>query len=168
MLQLIIIQCISVLINTYIAFTKNIKRIFIVTFLFNLSLLILYIVNKDMTTIAMYVIITIRSFIYIYKDKIQEKTNCVPWIAITLQIMLGAITIKNPWQLISIITPCYSCWYLWYSNDTQDLRIGNIIANSLWGLYNGITGLFIVMAMRIVTVIVNIVAYCRHRHNIEE
>lgn len=160
-MSVIIIQIISVLINSYIAFAKNIKHIYIVTFLFNLSLMILYLVNQDKTTFIIYIIITIRSFIYIYKDKF--KTNIIPWIAIIIQLILGILTMDNIWQVISILTPCYSCYYLWYSKNTQELRIGNIIANSLWLIYNLVVGLYIVMIMRFITVIMNIIAYNKHK-----
>jgi hypothetical protein len=117
--------------------------------------------NNDLTTTLIYIVITVRSFIYIYKDKF--KTDIVPYLAILIQLIIGYYTIENSVQVLSILIPCYTCYYLWFYNDTQKIRIGNIIANTLWGVYNIATGLYIVLIMRAMTIISNIVAYIRRR-----
>ena len=48
---------------------------------------------------------------------------------------------------------------MWFSKNTQELRIWNAICNGLWGIYNLMTGLYIVMMSRIITVIINLVVY---------
>lgn len=63
---IIITQIIVVLINYYIATTENKKNIYVVTFLFNFSNLVMYLANKDKTTAILYIVISVRSFIYIY------------------------------------------------------------------------------------------------------
>ena len=117
--------------------------------------------NNDLTTTLIYIVIHVRSFIYIYKDKF--KTDIVPYLAIIIQLIIGYYTIENSMQVLSILIPCYTCYYLWFYNDTQKIRIGNIIANTLWAIYNIATGLYIVLIMRAMTIISNIVAYIRRR-----
>lgn len=163
MTQIIIMQCIAVMFNTYIANTENKFRLYFATFLFNLTNLIMYALNGDKTTALIYIIICIRSFVYIYKDRF--KTIIIPIIAILLQLIVGFTTIENIWQLIPICVPCIVCYYMWFSQTTQQLRVWNMICNGLWGLYNFKTGLYIVMANRIITVIVNGIAYIRGRKN---
>ena len=121
----------------------------------------MYMFNNDLTTTLIYIVITVRSFIYIYKDKF--KTDIVPYLAIIIQLIIGYYTIENSMQVLSILIPCYTCYYLWFYNDTQKIRIGNIIANTLWAIYNIATGLYIVLIMRAMTIISNIVAYIRRR-----
>ena len=159
-----LMQVITVLVNIYISFTEKKKRIYIATFLLNLSQLFMYYFNDDVTTTLIYIVITVRSFIYIYKDKI--KTNIIPYIAIVVQLLIGIFTIENKMQILSIIIPCYSCWYLWFYNDTQKLRVGNIIANTAWAVYNIATGLYIVLIMRAITVISNMIAYEKRKSEI--
>ena len=77
-----LMQLITIIVNIYIAFTEGKKRIYIATFLLNLSQLIMYLFNNDLTTALIYIAITIRSLIYIYKDKF--KTNVIPYIAISI------------------------------------------------------------------------------------
>lgn len=161
MLNVIIMQCIVVAINIYIANTENKFRIYFVTFLFNFANLLMYAFNNDKTTAIIYIIISIRSFIYIFKDKI--KTPIVPIIAILAQLIVGFNSIENIWQLIPIIVPCLVCYYMWFCKTTQQLRIWNAICNSAWGIYNFKTGLYIVMISRIITVIANLQAYFKNK-----
>ncbi len=161
MLDIIIAQIIVVLINIYIANTENKKGIYFVTFLFNFANLIMYLINDDKTTAILYIIITLRSFVYIFKDKF--KTIIIPIIAILVQLIVGFKNIENIWQLIPIITPCLVCYYMWFCKTTQQLRIWNMICNGLWGLYNFKTELYIVMISRIVTVLANLMAYLKNK-----
>ena len=161
-----IMQIITVLVNIYISFTEKKKRIYIATFLLNLSQLLMYFFNKDLTTALIYIVIVIRSYLYIYKDKF--KSNLIPYLAIVIQIIIGVTTIERPIQVMSILIPCYSCWYLWFSKDTQKLRIGNIVANISWGIYNICCGLYIILIMRAITITSNIVAYIRRKKELEK
>ena len=155
-----LMQIISVIVNTYIAFTEKKKRIYIATFFLNLAQLFMYFFNNDLTTALIYIVIVVRSLVYIYKDKF--KTNIIPYLAIISQLLIGFFTIESPIQILSILLPCYTCWYLWFYESTQKIRIGNIIANLAWGVYNICTGLYIVLIMRAVTVLSNLIAYNKY------
>ena len=161
-----VMQIVTVIVNMYIAVTEKKKRIYIATFLLNLSQLIMYFFNNDLTTAFIYIVIVIRSFIYIYKDKF--KTNIIPYVAILIQLIIGYFSIENAVQIVSVLIPCYSCWYLWFYNDTQKLRVGNIIANTAWAVYNIYNGLYIILIMRSMTIGSNAIAYIRRKRNLEE
>ena len=169
MVQLICTQVVTCLIQYYIATTEKIKNIFWVTFLFNVANMLCYALNSDMMTVAMYIIICVRSFIYVYRDEIKKHRwhSLVPIICVLLQGGVGFAMIENPWQLIPTIIPCYVCIYMWFYDTTQKLRIGNIIGNGAWGIYNTVTGLYIVAVGRLITVIMNIVAYIRNRKKVD-
>lgn len=155
--MVILMQIITIIVNIYISFTERKNRIYIATFLLNLSQLILYFVNDDITTGLVYIIIVVRSLIYIYKDKF--KSNIIPYFIIAIQLIIGFATMDNALQILSILIPCYSCWYLWFSKDTQQLRVGNIIANTAWAVYNVCDGLYIILIMRAMTIGSNLIAY---------
>ena len=157
-------QIVTIIVNIYISFTEKKKRIYIATVLLNFAQLIMYFFNNDLTTALIYVVIVIRSLIYIYKDKF--KTNIIPYLAISVQILIGYITIENRFQVFSIIIACYSCWYLWFYNDTQKLRKGNIIANTAWAIYNITGGLYIILIMRIMTIASNLIAYIKRKNEL--
>jgi len=159
-----LMQIITIIVNIYISFTEKKKRIYIATFLLNLAQLVMYFFNNDLTTALIYIVIVIRSLIYIYKDNF--KTNIIPYLAISIQILIGYITIENGFQIFSIIIACYSCWYLWFYNNTQKLRIGNIVANTAWAIYNICGGLYIILIMRGITIISNTVAYIKRKNEL--
>ena len=161
-----VMQIVTVIVNMYIAVTEKKKRIYIATFLLNLSQLIIYFLNNDLTTALIYIVIVIRSLIYIYKDNF--KTNIIPYLAILIQLIIGYFSIENAVQIVSVLIPCYSCWYLWFYKDTQKLRIGNIIANTVWAVYNIYNGLYIILIMRSTTIGSNAIAYIRRKRNLEE
>lgn len=157
-----VMQIVTVIVNMYIAVTEKKKRIYIATFLLNLSQLIIYFLNNDLTTALIYIVIVIRSLIYIYKDNF--KTNIIPYLAILIQLIIGYFTIENAIQILSVLIPCYSCWYLWFYKDTQKLRIGNIIANTAWAVYNIYNGLYIILIMRSMTIGSNAIVYIRKKY----
>ena len=163
-MNIIIAQIIVVLINSYIAITENKKNIYLVTFLFNLANLVMYLVNKDKTTAIIYIVITVRSFVYMYKDKYNYIV--IPIIAILTQLILGFSYIDNIIQLIPILTPCWVCYYMWFCKTTQQLRINNAICNLAWFIYNFTSGLYIVSISRIITVAVNIIEYTKHKKDV--
>lgn len=159
-----LMQIITIIVNIYISFTEKKKRIYIATFLLNLSQLFMYVFNNDLTTGLIYIVIVIRSLLYIYKDKF--KTNIIPYLAIIIQLVIGYFTIENRLQILSILIPCYSCWYLWFYNNTQKLRIGNIVANAAWAIYNICDGLYIILIMRGMTIGSNLIAYIRRKKEV--
>lgn len=161
-----LMQIITVIVNIYISFTERKKRIYVATFLLNFAQLLLYFFNGDITTGLVYIIIVVRSLIYIYKEKF--KSNLIPYFIILIQLIIGFATIDRPLQVLSILIPCYSCWYLWFSKDTQKLRIGNIIANSAWAIYNFCDGLYIILIMRAMTIASNLIAYIKRRYELSK
>lgn len=161
-----IMQIVTVIVNIYISFTEKKKRIYIATFLLNFTQLIMYWFNNDLTTALIYIIITTRSLVYIYKDNF--KTNIIPYIAVVIQILIGVFTIENRLQILSIVIPCYSSWYLWFYNNTQKLRIGNIVANTAWAVYNIYSGLYIILIMRAMTITSNFIAYIRRKKELSK
>lgn len=160
-----VMQIVTIIINIYIAFTENKKGIYVAIFLQNFAQLIMYWFNSDLTTTLIYVVIAVRSILCIYKDKF--KTDLVPYTIINIQLIIGCCTIETPLQLISILNPCYACWYLWFYKDTQKIRIGNIITHTAWAIYNICGGLYIVLIMRIITIVSNLTAYIRRKHELE-
>ncbi len=165
MVKLIIIQIITCLIQYYIATTHKVKNVLLVTFLFNFANLLCYLFNGDMPTVYSYILICIRSFIYVFRDKIKAHKwhPIIPLLFITIQCITGALTMTNPWQLIPVIAPCFVCYYMWFWDTQQRFRIGNIIGNGSWFVYNMNTGLYIVAIGRIVTVMINAITYFKKR-----
>lgn len=161
MFEVILTQIIVVAFNIYIASTENKKKIYITTFLFNLANLLMYAVNNDLSTAIIYLVITTRSFVYIYKDRL--KTAIIPILAIIVQLTVGCIFTEHILHIIPVITPALVCYYMWFCKNTQQLRVWNAICNSLWLIYNTATGLYIVAICRAITVIANIIQYKKHK-----
>lgn len=166
MTELILMQLLVCAVQYFIATSENIRKIFVVTLLFNVFNLLCYYLNDDMATVYSYLVICTRSVIYIYRDKIKKYKwhFAVPVLAIIVQTAVGFTAIKSLWQLLPIIAPCYVNYYLWFYENTQKLRIGNIINNGLWGIYNFATGLWIIGVVRVVTVTMNALSYKKHKN----
>ena len=88
MIKLILTQIIVCIIQYYIATTEKTKNIFWVTFLFNFFNGLCYYFNGDMPTVYFYIVICVRSFVYIYKDKIKvyKWHPVIPFFFIGVQI----------------------------------------------------------------------------------
>lgn len=165
MWELVFAQILVCGVQFIIATSESIRKIFVVNFLFNAFNLLCYYINGDMATVYLYIVICVRSAVYIYRDRIKKYGwhFVVPLAAIAVQTLVGFTAIDSLWQLIPIVSPCYVNYYLWFYDNTQKLRIGNMVNNGLWGIYNGVTGLYIIAAGRAVTVIMNLISYLKHR-----
>ncbi len=110
MIKLILTQIIVCIIQYYIATTEKTKNIFLVTFLFNFFNGLCYYLNKDMPTVYLYIVICVRSFIYIYKDKIKihKWHPIIPFLFIGVQIVVGILTLDNYWQCFLCVGRGYS------------------------------------------------------------
>ena len=113
----VIFQIFAVLVSTYIAFTKSKKIVYILTFLFNLSCLLVYYFNNDLVTSLMYLIIAVRSFVYIYNNKI--KHSFVPTIFMLLHLMVWLLVPHTSISVLSVLAPCFVTYYMWYWNTLQ-------------------------------------------------
>lgn len=161
MVELVLTQVVLCIVNTYLAFTENKKGIYVCTFLFNACNLIMYIFNGDKVTTLVYICITLRSLIYIFKDKI--KRDVVPVTCIVIQFGVSLLTFESVWNTLTLCAAVWSCWYLWYFKDTQKLRVGNAINNTLWLFYNLYSGLWIASIARLFTVSINLFRYVQQR-----
>lgn len=148
--KLIIIQLVVVAQGVYLAFTENKRNIYLFTFLFNLASLVMYAFNRDLTASVSCAVLTVRAFIYIYKDRLRASlsrvnASLIPIFFILLHAVMGAVTMDRPIQILSVLAPMLTTAYMWWGKNTQDLRMGNFLAYTLWAVYELITGLYIVM-----------------------
>lgn len=164
---IIITQIITLIFQFFISSNEKLKNIFLLTFILNLLNLACHFLNKDYATSIVEIFIVIRSFIYIYKDKLKayKYNNIIPMFFIIIKPFVGLFAIKNPLQIISILIPSYTTYYMWYYETTQKLRVGNIIGNAFWAIYNLLTGLWILSISNMITVIMNVIAYINKNNN---
>lgn len=157
---LLILQVVAVVVNIYIAFTKK-KNVYIATFIFNTTNLFVYIWLQDTTSIVSYTLISVRSLIYMYKDKL--KLVLLPTIFIVLHIILGIFTLESPVQLLAILAPCMTCAYMWFAKDEQQLRIGNVVVALVWLIFNLALGLYGLVISRFISIIANTISYIKNK-----
>ena len=163
--SLILAQLVTVGVQAYIANTKSTRRVLVATFLFNFANMLCYFLNGDMTTVYLYVVICVRSLVYVAREELKPKrfSWLIPAGFIAVQLAVGLSTMTSPWQILPTLIPCYTIYYLWYYDTLQKLRVGNMVANGAWGVYNIVTGLYIVALGRIATVLLNAGAWRRNR-----
>lgn len=163
--SLILAQVLTVCVQAYIANTHSTRRVLVATFLFNCANMLCYFLNGDMTTVWLYVVICIRSVVYVWRDDLRSLrlSWVIPVVFIGIQLAIGLATIESPWQILPTLIPCYTIYYLWHYESLQRLRIGNMLANGAWGVYNVVTGLYIVALGRLATVLLNADAWRRNQ-----
>ena len=159
-----IFQIVSLLGQIYIAFTRKKRNVLIATFLINLAQTVCYYLVNDMAAFYIAIVITVRTFVYIFSERLKKHrwSIAIPITAIAIHLAVGFASIETPLQLISMLTPCFTCYYLWFFRRTQSIRIGNIIGNGLWLIYNCLGGLWILALTRVWTIVLNAVAYLRY------
>lgn len=152
-----LLQLVGLTVNLIIAFVNDTKKIYWLSFLFNAVNLILYIITNDWAAVLSGTLITLRSFLYIYKDKI--RSNWTPVIFCAMHITLGLLFMQTPWQVLTIVAPCTVCLSMWFwKGHYQKLRFGNIVNAGCWLLYNIHTGMCLIAICRVLTLVANVVA----------
>lgn len=162
-METIITQILALTCNTYCAFAKKKQNIYIATMLFNLFCLLTGFFQNNYALVVSYIIIMYRSVILLRKDSLKAK---IPWLPITFiigHLIFGFITWQSLWDIIPMMTPIITGCVLWYSDNIQIYRYNNILNASLWGIHNVWSQSYILVIVRVYTVIVNIVALIMNR-----
>lgn len=164
-----VFQIVSLLGQIYIAFTRKKTNVLIATFLINLAQAVCYAIVRDTAAFYVSIVITVRTFVYIFSERLKRFrwSIAVPIAAIAVQAAVGAASIETPLQLFAVVTPCFTCYYLWFFRKTQSIRVGNIVGNALWLVYNCLGGLWILALTRVWTIALNAAAYLRYRRTPE-
>ena len=162
---LTVFQIVSLLGQVYIAFTRKKRNVLIATFLINLAQTVCYFIVSDTAAFYISIVITVRTFVYIFSERLKRHrwSVVIPIAAIAVHLAVGVMSIETPLQLITMLTPCFTCYYLWFFRDTQRIRVGNIVGNALWLVYNCLGGLWILALTRVWTIALNAAAYLRYR-----
>lgn len=162
----VITQTLAVMCNTYIAFARKQKHIYIANVLFNSFCLITGLLQKDYAICVSYLITIYRAVSLLYKDKLKNKFAWFPFTFITAHIVFGALTWTDWWCIIPIVTPIITGCILWYTDNLQLYRVNNIANNSLWTIHNIHSYSYILIITRVYTIIVNIISLFKNRRKI--
>ena len=167
-IETIITQTLALICNTYVAFSKNNKRIYVATCLFNLFALLTGLLQQDYSLCASYSIVIYRSIIVLFKDKIKLRFlfYTLPVTFVIAHIGFGIYTWTGLWSLIPMIAPMVIGLVLWFSNDLQQYRCGNIVNNGLWLMHNLYSRSYILALTRIYAIVANGCALVRNRNKL--
>lgn len=150
-----IMQALGLALNIFIALTHDTKKIYLFTFLFNAANLTIYILTQDWAACVSGVLITLRSFAYMHKERVNGQW--MPWAFISLHIFLGLMLMTSLWQIATIMAPVTVCYTMWFwKGQFQKLRVGNIINAGLWLVYNLHVGLWVTALCRLMTIAANL------------
>lgn len=136
----IMLQILCVIWGIYAMTKKNRKKMMVHLFITNFISFLVYLVNQNYITSLTSGILLARNFAFIYKDKF--KTNKIFWIFLLLQISVSVFTFSNILDIIPIISASLATIFSWFCN-TQQMRIGFCLTDSLWFAYNLTEGLYI-------------------------
>ena len=161
--ETVISQLLALICNTYTAFAKNTKRIYIANCLFNFFAMITGLLQKDYGLCVSYGIIIYRSILMIYKSSVKQKYKHFSITFILLHIIFGIVTWQNIWSIIPIVTPIITGLVMWYSDDLQLYRKNNVVNNLLWLAHNINSCSYILAITRTYAIIVNVIALIQHK-----
>lgn len=161
--ETIITQSLALCCNTYCAFTKNKQRVYIATMLFNIFCLLTGFFQHNYGLVISYCIICYRSIIMLMKNKIKKWYCIFPLTFIAMHIVFGIVTWTSFWDIIPIITPIITGCVLWYFNNLQIYRCNNIVNSMLWMIHNIYSQSYILVVVRIYTIVVNIFALIKNK-----
>ena len=161
----IVFQVLAIIADIYIAFQNDRKNVLIATFACNFICFLLYIYLKDFSTAGSYTLIISRSFIYIFQDKLKKyKVSVMIPIGFMLcHIGVGIFTMTSPWHILPIIAPCIVCYLLWLENSRQKMRLEQAVSDTIWFAYNAYSGLYLLCASRLVSIVSGLWAYRLNR-----
>lgn len=162
-MDIVLTQIIALICNAYCAFTNKRKNVYKVTLAFNVLCGVLGFLQGNMGLVVSYTIICVRSVLVLYKEKLGKLYNCLPIAIILAHVILGVLTWENLWSIIPIITPMATMLVHWFSDNLQHYRTLNIAANSMWLVHNMYMGSYILVIVRVYTVVLNIISVIKNR-----
>lgn len=160
----IILQIVAVIVDAYIAFSNDKKKILIATFVYNTFSLILFLLLKDFSTVYSYSLIVSRSVIYLYQTKLKKLkfSFIIPIGIMSLHLILGIRTATSLWHILPTLAPIVVCYLLWFEKSRQNMRIEQAISDSFWLIYNMHVGLYVLCISRVMSIICGIMAYVKN------
>ena len=167
MVTILILQIIAVIIDIYIAFSNDKKKILILAFLYNAFVFILYLLTKDFSTMFSYIIIVARSTIYIYQKQLKKYkySYFIPIAFMVCHIISGIKTAESLWHILTIAAPIIVCYLLWFEKSRQKMRLEQAASDLLWLVYNIHAGLYILCISYIITITSGIIAFVTNINN---
>lgn len=156
---LTIVQIFQVIYSCYIMFLNKKKHMLINMFISNAISLIMFFIADLKSALLTTIIITIRSFLFMFRDK--YKTNLIFYFCLILHILSGIITFDGFISLLPMLTAVISVFIIWFGNE-QQIRFGLIIPNTIWVIYYCIFGLYISAVFNITVIISQIISYIKN------
>lgn len=157
---LIIVQIFQVIYSCYIMFLSKKKNMFINMFISNAISLIIFLIADLKSAFLTTLIITIRSFLFMFKDK--YKTNFIFYFCLVLHVLSGLITFDGFISLLPVLTAIISVFIIWFGNE-QQIRFGLTIPNIIWVIYYCIFGIYISATFNIIIIISQIISYIKNK-----
>lgn len=156
-----VISVIMFVLSIIEAVVKRKFSVVVINFVQCALLCFLYFFLEDWVALSTGIILAIRSFIFIFYEKIQKYKwhHLIPWLAVVVQIAISIPTFNNLTQILIICASCFYTAFIWYMKDRQIIRLGNIATLIIWILYNFINGYWLANAQRFVSLISNVIVY---------
>ena len=158
-IETIITQVLALICNTYTAFAKHTKHIYVENCLFNIFAMLTGLLQQDYGLCLSYMVVIYRSILMLYKTRVKQKYPHFSITFVTLHIVLGLLTWQNGWSMIPIITPIFTGLIMWYSDDLQVYRVNNVLNNFLWLIHNLYSHSYILVVTRVYAMTVNAIAF---------
>ncbi len=164
-----ILQIIALIFYAYIAFSHKKRNVLITVFVHNFTCLILSVVINDFSAVYSYILVNLRSFIFLYQDRLKKNqyTNAIPVGICILHIILGISSVERWYQIPTIIGPIVLTLSFWFENNRQRMRAEQSFSDAMWLIYNAFAGLYILCITRVMMITISLIAIYKNKNKIE-
>jgi len=158
----ILAQILSLICIAIIAFAKKSRTIHIANVMYNVFCVINGLIQHTYSMCTSSLVIIYRSSSLIFKDKLKPTCKWFPLTFISLHIITGYLSYKEPTDILSIIAPILTGCVYWFFDSLQIYRLNDIFTNILWTIYNIKFKAYILALVSIYTIVVSFAALIRN------
>lgn len=126
------IQILSLVYSVFITSLNKTDKVLLNTFIANILSLLVYLCFREISTALTIVVVAIRSFCCIYRDKFKTDRLMYVFISMHLGIMCYAFNLES----VLVATACSIATYVTWKKDAQGIRVGCSLSDALWLVYS--------------------------------
>ncbi len=162
----IVFQLIGVCLVLLAGINKKKSWILVLTFLANICSTMVMILVGRYDGAAATIVCTIRSFLFLYQDRV--KTNGIFWVSVAAHLIVGILAWQSPLSVLIIAAPIVLCYVNWFGKP-KTIKYGTIASDCCWTVFDIVNGVYIEAARDVAEIVSNVVGLIRiHRDREEE
>ncbi len=104
------------------------------------------------------IVCTIRSFLFLYQDRVKD--NKIFWGSVAAHLVVGILAWQSPLSILIIAVPIVLCYVNWFGRS-RTIKYGTIISDCCWTVFDIVNGVYIEAARDVAEIVSNIIGLYR-------